>query len=218
MMLPPSRTFSFNVTLNHNDGLLVSSVARSKGLSFEAARSFVVGEVEAMRRELDRCGVLSLGLAGRLVSAGGALSFEPSSAAALSPDYMWLPSIPMVEITTLAKQRAAASERHQGEHKHRGIVDYASYAVRVAASLVLLIALGFVLSTPIEVENAQYASLGIENFQSAPDSTHKEESLVRMPGHTTSQLHCICVCTTMPVRLPTLLLMQSMSECTRQDS
>ena len=186
MMLPPSRTFSFNITLNHNDGLLVSSVARSKELSFEAARSLVAGEVEAMRRELDRCGVLSLGLAGRLVSSEGTLSFEPSTAAALSPDYMWLPSIPMVEITTLAKQRAAASALNQSKRKPRGIVDYVSYAARIAASLVVLIALGFVLSTPIEVENAQYASLGIENFQSAPDSTHKESPLLKMPGHSTS--------------------------------
>lgn len=184
MMLPPSRTFSFNVTLNHNDGLLVSSVARSKDLSFEAARLLVAGEVESMRRELERNGVLSLGLAGRLVSVDGNLSFEPSSAASLSPDYMWLPPVQMVEITALAKQRAAASSRAEGKRHKRGVMDYVSSAVRVAASLLILIALGFVLSTPIEVENAQYASLGIENFKSAADSSHKDSPIIRMPGQT----------------------------------
>ena len=187
MMLPPSRTFSFNVTLTHNDGLLVSSVARAKGLSFEAARSLVAGEVEAMRRELDRNGVVSLGLAGRLMSSDGVLSFEPSSAASLSPAHMWLQKVRLMEVTALARQRAAEALSKEVVRPKGRVVEYASRAARIAASLIILLALGFVLSTPVKVENAQYASLGIENFTSpAADTPRGESTLVRLPGQSSS--------------------------------
>lgn len=183
MVLPPARTFSFNINLTHNDGLLVSSVARAKSVSFESARSIVLGEVEAMRRSLEYDGSLSLGLAGRLVYDDGTLSFEPSSSAALSYEYMWLPSLQLTAVCDLTKQRAAAAAV-----RPRRMVDYVTHVARVAASLAVLVVLGFVLSTPIKVENAQYASLGIENFRPAKTETPENESLFQLPGRSTSPI------------------------------
>lgn len=182
VLLPPSRTFSFNKSLNHNDGLLVSSIARSKGISFEAAASVVSVEVETMRRQLEIEGLLSLGLAGKLVMSEGVMSFEPSSAASLSPEFMWLPSLRLTDVAALAKRREALLQSSDGRQSRRTFKEYAIGVARIAASLAILIALGFVLSTPVAVENAQYASLGIENFAPAANHSEPEQSIVEMPG------------------------------------
>ena len=188
VLMPPSRTFSFNKSLSHNDGLLVSSIARSKGISFEAASSIVSGEVEAMRRRLETEGVLSLGLAGKLVMTDGIMSFEPSSAASLSPAYMWLSAMKLTEVAVLAKRREAMLQLSESRRSRSPFKEYAVKVARMAASLAILIALGFVLSTPVKVENAQYASLGIENFASVEHQTHPESSILEMPGRATSDI------------------------------
>lgn len=192
-MLPPRRTFSFNASLTHNDGMLAASLARSKSVTFEAARTIVAAEVESMRDELHRTGLLSLGIVGRLrfSAESGAMSFEPSpsSSSMLSPAFMWLPQIELQSVGSLARARAAA----QGDNaagRSRTLSFYFGKAARVAASLALLVALGFVLTTPIKVEQAQYASLGIENFKaSSPEKAETRSSeLIRRPGELNSEI------------------------------
>ncbi|MDE6369013.1 MAG: hypothetical protein K2K94_07230, partial [Muribaculaceae bacterium] len=186
-LMPPSRTFSFNVSLTHNDGLLVSSVARSKSISFEAARNFVAGEVEAMKRKLSADGVLPLGEVGLLkMSDGSVLSFEPGRVSSLSPQYMWLPELELCPVTDLARRRSQAADSSQTERRATP-VNYLYRAVRVAASFAILLALGFVLTTPIKFDKAQYASLGIENFTPAHNqaSAQSSSSLMRRPGEST---------------------------------
>lgn len=185
-MLPPSRTFSFNASLDHNDGMLVTSVARSKSVSFEVARSIVGAEVDAMKRILASDGFLTLGAAGVLrMSAEGVMSFEPGRVSALSPRYMWLPSLELCPVTELARRRQLSLEDNQRVGHRPSPVRYIYRAARVAASLALLLALGFVLTTPIRFDKAQYASLGIENFSPAP-SPSAEPDIVRHPGQSSA--------------------------------
>lgn len=187
LLTPPTRTFSFNVSLTHNDGLLVSSVARSKSISFEAARNFVAGEVEAMKRKLSADGCLSLGEVGSLkISEGSVMSFEPGRVSALSPQYMWLPELELCPVADLARKRAQAAISAQSDRRATP-VNYLYRAVRVAASFAILLALGFVLTTPIKFDKAQYASLGIENFTAAHNEAPAQpsSSLMRRPGDST---------------------------------
>lgn len=185
-MMPPSRTFTFNAGLSQNDGMLISSVARSKSVTYEVARHIVATEVDDMLRTLSQTGTLSLGKAGRL-NAGrdGSMSFVPSTASCLSPEYMGLPELHLQPVIDIVRQRNAADSLRQ----RRSFGYYASMTARVAASLVALIALGFVLTTPITVDNAQYASLGIESFKADNSADRKDESaLMRRPGESTAAL------------------------------
>ncbi len=187
VIAPPSRTFSFNASLTHNDGLLVSSVARSRSIPFDVARRIVAGEVDAMRRALEADGSLMLGHLGCLYLVDGlTLSFEPAVTAALSPRHMWLQSIDLRPVAELVRQRELLAAGNA--NTARPFVSYVNRAVRVAASLALLFALGFVLSTPIKFDKAQYASLGIENFVPSETSVSEQSSLIRRPGEATSDI------------------------------
>ena len=111
-MMPPSRTFTFNAGLSQNDGMLISSVARSKSVTYEVARHIVATEVDDMLRTLSQTGTLSLGKAGRL-NAGhdGSMSFVPSTASCLSPEYMGLPELHLQPVIDIVRQRNAADSR-----------------------------------------------------------------------------------------------------------
>ncbi len=192
-MLPPGRTFSFNSSLTHNDGMLFSSVARAKDVTFEVAGKIVSAEVENMRAELHKTGSLSLGAAGRLVMLAetGALSFEPAPSASslLTPAFMWLPELELTPVNSLARRRAAALAESLVSAR-RSLPAYIGKAVKVAASLAILIALGFVLTTPINIEQAQYASFGIENFKTrlALSDDSRRSELIRRPGELSSEI------------------------------
>ena len=189
ILMPPSRSFSFNSSLTHNDGLLISSVARSKSISFEASRNLVAGEVESMKRVLAEARSLSLGMVGTLKSAeNGVYTFTPGSkASSLSPKYFWLQDLKCSPITELAR-RQARSEELAAESTRRRVspVNYLYHVFRVAASFALLLALGFVLTTPIAFDKAQYASLGLENFSvEQPEKPVQASQLIRRPGEST---------------------------------
>lgn len=182
VLLPPSRTFSFNISLKHDDGLLVSSIARSKTISFESARAIVGGEVDAMHRSLVENGQLALGAIGRLIYNNDVVSFEPSTAAALSPDYMWLTPLSLIGVSDMAKRRAIVAS------SQISFTDYLMRTARVAASVAMLFLLGFVLTTPIKLDNAQYASLGLDNFQTQKNHLEEASSLVQLPGRSSAPI------------------------------
>lgn len=182
----PSRTFSFNSMLTHNDGMLSASLARARAISFEVARNIITNEVEQMRRELAAKGRLALGCVGALIMTDGILSFEPGRSDVLSPATMWFPQLRLRHLGDITREREAIAEA--GNRKKGHILTYATRIGRIAASLVLLLALGAVLSTPIDVENAQYASFGIENFRPAEKTDSSKASLIRRPGEMSSSL------------------------------
>lgn len=185
-VLPPSRVFSFNASLAHNDGLLVGSISRSKSVSFEAARDYVAGEVETMRRKLASDGSLSLGLVGSLtLTPEGNLSFCTYQSSLLSPSCFWLPAVSLTPVAELARRQEQLRLAEAKIRSNHSLSSYVLRVSRVAASIALLVALAFVLATPVKVEQAQYASLGIENFTPhTPD--HTEVSALRVPDNSSS--------------------------------
>jgi len=82
---PPTRELSFNSLLTHDDGLLIGSITRREGVSYECARSRVEQEVELMQRRLRHEGVLSLPRVGMLtLTAHGAIDFTPDDEACMA--------------------------------------------------------------------------------------------------------------------------------------
>lgn len=188
-LMHPYRTFTFNAGLTQNDGLLLSSIARSKGVSYEVARHFVTTEVDAMQRQLSTAGYIRLGKIGQLtVGSEGSLSFKPSTAACFSPSFMWLDNLELQTVSDLAKIRELSNEQHETLVKRKSFAFYATRFAKLAASLAVLIALGIAFSTPINIENAQYASFGIDNFKVHNSDNVANSNFVRRPGESTSAL------------------------------
>lgn len=77
--MPPSRSLGFNQALTINDGLLVESVARKRGLTLDSARVEVESVVASFRHQLMAVGSLSLGSLGVMTCKDDTLIFEPSS-------------------------------------------------------------------------------------------------------------------------------------------
>lgn len=188
VVVPPGRTFTFNVSLTHNDGLLVSSYARARSISFEAANAIVTAKVEQMKAMLQQDGVLTLGRVGVLRRNGETLSFEPCPTICLSPAYMWYREIDIVTAAELARRRDAATRSlSRGESLAHKVGTFS----RVAASIALLVALSIVFTTPVKLDNAQYASLGVETFMPSSKATVTDKTnaaLVQLPGRASSEI------------------------------
>ena len=97
---PPRREVSFNPDLVENDGLLVNSVARARGIGYSLAAAIVEDEIAAMRRQLAHDGSVALGRVGQLsLDSEGCVLFQPFDSMIVAPALRWLRPL---EISTVA--------------------------------------------------------------------------------------------------------------------
>ena len=159
---PPCRNYSFNGSLTETDGLLAGSVARAQGISYERATELLADELLGMRRQLDHEGSLSLGRVGRLYreSDEGVL-FEPAEKDLLTPFATWYRPI---ELRPVAVAEAGLTEGDSGRRVAK-LTPFGRF-VRIAAAIIVLVAVGLAVSTPVSVEDAQYASLTLPSIKS----------------------------------------------------
>lgn len=76
---PPRQQLLFNIQLNHRDGLLEESYARTYGVSLRKARIMLDDDITAMRHDLVDKRSFSLGLLGEIkLNTGGQVLFIPS--------------------------------------------------------------------------------------------------------------------------------------------
>lgn len=163
VVVPPCRMFTFNGDLTHNDGALISSVARADGISYEAASAVVAKDVDAMRHQLYAHGEVSLGRIGVFSydASDGSVDFAPYDTDRISVMSAWLPVVEAVPVMTEARSRA------EREIAKSAVMSPIMRFLRVAASVAVLIVLGFVLSTPVSVDNVSYASLSLPEVRKA---------------------------------------------------
>lgn len=160
VLTPPFRSISFNGALTHDDGLLASSVSRRMKISFEQARERVAAEAALMQRRLKAEGAVRVARVGTLQRmSGGRIEFAPEAS--------WMLTLPAIRaakpVPAFEVVRPAAPE---GREKAVAVVRVPLRLrwLRVAAAAVVLVALGFALSTPIDLEQAQHASLAAPMF------------------------------------------------------
>ncbi len=157
---PPSRVISFNPAITHDDGLLASSLSRRMKISFEQARERLEEESALMQRRLKAEGALKIDRVGTLLRhSDSRLDFRPEINWTLP-----LPSVNcerQVEKPIIEVIRPAASER-----KSVAIVRVPLHIrrLRAAAAAIVIFLISFALSTPINLEQAQNASLAAPSF------------------------------------------------------
>lgn len=154
--MPPSRSLGFNQALTINDGLLVESVARKRGLTLDSARVEVESVVAAFRHQLMAVGSLSLGSLGVMTCKDDTLIFEPSSSSVVTMRYAGLKPLavsPLVEESNEADDRIAVVGRREVS---------VPVPLKIAASvIIILVACGVFFTADSLIGNRQtnYASL-----------------------------------------------------------
>lgn len=149
---PPHRVFTFNSALKHNDGVLACSIARAQGISYDAALDLVYAGVQDIQQHLRKEGELVLGRIGQLIYEADTDStqFFPATADMLTPFAACLPVVRKPEPKPVEEPVLLDSAP---------VIAPWQRIARLAASIALLIVIGFIASTPISVDDAAMASL-----------------------------------------------------------
>lgn len=159
LLTPPRRVVTFNPVMVHDDGLLADSVSRRMKISFEQARERVAAEAALIQRRLKAEGAVSLPLVGSLQRlSGGRVEFLPEA--------MWTLSLPALKAAKAAPVFEVVRPEPAEPQKAVAVVKVPLRLrwLRVAAAAVVLCVLGFALSTPIDLQQAQNASLAAPAF------------------------------------------------------
>lgn len=162
VILPPRRIFTFNGFLRQTDGLLACSIAKAEGISFDLAIERINQAAKSMNCLLRQSGELPLGRIGNLTynKEENTIHFTPADAPFPSADTCGLPSVASVDVSAESEpvDESAPAQLLPAPVQYSPAARF----LRIAACLCALLAIGFVASTPISVEDAALASLSPE--------------------------------------------------------
>ena len=150
-IFPPKRNITFNPNINHNDGLLATSMARRGCLTYDNAVTLMNEEIDLMRHQIEAHGEYAVGRLGALHrNTEGTLIFEPFASTLISPRLCGLKPVKATPIAiekpeSLTTENVIASAENS-RLSFKGVF-------KIAASIILLVGLGITISTPV-IENA----------------------------------------------------------------
>lgn len=110
--MPPSRRLSFNPRIDHNDGMLVTSLMRRHRWSFALASESLADCVAALKSRIAAAGTLSIGSLGTLRYQDDATpEFIPSALSVAVNPYAVLPALQVTPIKQLIASSAQQSSK-----------------------------------------------------------------------------------------------------------
>ncbi|MGM9869192.1 MAG: hypothetical protein ACI30R_06160 [Sodaliphilus sp.] len=184
----PKRNISFNASINHNDGLLANSIAKKYAISYAEALSLVEQNTTVFKQSLAEGSEIPVGRLGYFFSnSEGNIEFFPFIHPFTVNDYFGLQAF---HFPTLEELSASAEEvtppyiqplfteedapKPSSKWWGRKVLQY-------AASIVVLLALTFALSTPIVVDapSSQLATMNIPTPK-APQKVAKPQKKATM--------------------------------------
>lgn len=156
---PPTRSVVFNASITHNDGLLITSIIRRESISYEDATKAIASKVEVMKYQFEHDKEVALGHIGVFHKKDDTMIFEPLVSNFISPEFMGLPSVNVSSLSSTTHEEIATEDRHR--KKDVIYLPISRNIFKAVASFAILIGLGFILSTPIilDEQHSNYASL-----------------------------------------------------------
>lgn len=139
---PPRRHIAFNASVNHNDGLLAQSIARCEQVSYDKAVWLIADAVSGFSRQLSSGQEVSLGRVGFFRRNGDGMEFVPFEHLMSVDMYYGLSPFAMPTLSQLRHAPAVSAE----SWRRRSV--WGSRAVQIAASIVALIGMTVLLTTP----------------------------------------------------------------------
>lgn len=168
MLLSLERNISFNMSVNTNDGLLINSIMRRESVSFDNAKSIIDDYVVSLRNQLKHEGEVPVGRLGYMKdNSDGNLEFFPFVSQKTCNEYFGLNELTLKPLSIKINEEDIESTGSKTK-----IIPLTKKFMQAAASIILLIGMTLVLSTPIiEDENQNYANI---NAFSLKNHTEKE--------------------------------------------
>ena len=151
-LMPPRRVLGFNGAVQHDDGLLIGSVARREGLSYDAARMEVEREVLTLRHRLDAGNEVALPRIGTFEcgASGAGMTFVPVVESGIADALLC--GLPQLLVSPLAGA-GVAGESQVLEGAPRRVAGRRFVSVmKYAASVAVLVGLGLTFTTPLSVD------------------------------------------------------------------
>lgn len=150
LYFPPRKYVVFNPDLNHNDGILASSIARKDSIRFEAASQIISDEVSEIKGKIRETGSITLGRVGRMDYKHGKYIFTANENFVVAPQLFGLKSLKVKTVDSTEEDTQKTPAKQPFNFKRKML-----YAGRVAASIAILIACGLIFSTPITVDESE---------------------------------------------------------------
>ena len=161
-LLPPSRSYGFNGALTFSDGLLESSIVRRNRCSYATASEKVRDAVAALKHQVEVAGEVAIGRIGTFTrNADGALVFSPFEHQIIASQFYGFATF---SFPSLQPQSTV-----QEEEEDIAVVETSAWYrigkkyMQIAASIIVLLVMTFVLSTPLAVNRQESDFAGIND-------------------------------------------------------
>lgn len=171
----PQRVICFNANVNHNDGLLAQSLMRREDMSYDNAMRCIADSVASFQQQLATDGEVSMGRLGYFRrNQGQPIEFVPFSHLRASDQYFGLTDLEIATVGALEQQLAAKQADDEMAAtpalmpKERNL--FSREVGRIAASVVALIGLSVLLTTPVIVNREHPDMASIAPSVTAPQA------------------------------------------------
>lgn len=152
----PRRSIGFSPSVDHNDGVLAQSLVRREGIPYDIAMRHIADSVATFRRRLEKGHEVSMGSLGYFRRVDGRYNeFVSSQHVQVRDRYFGLSDLDIKPLSVLeqeAGRQTVASVDAPAMLSSRNL--FVRKAVRVAASVAVMLGLGILLSTPIIVDRS----------------------------------------------------------------
>ena len=163
----PSRAIGFNAMATHNDGLLAQSIMRREGVDYEQAMRMIADGVALFRQQLAGGSEVAMGMLGRFVPGQeGHIEFEPDERGYALDAYYGLGDVKIKTVAALERELSGADGAAVVGRREQ----FVRKATRIAASIVVLLGMGVLLSTPIIVDREHHSMASLSPTVTAPQA------------------------------------------------
>lgn len=192
-LLPPSRSYGFNGALTFSDGLIESSIVRRNRCSYATASEKVREAVTELKHQVEATGEVAIGRIGTFTrNADGALVFFPFEHQIIASQFYGFAtfSFPSLQPQSTVQEEEEDIAVVETSAWHRIGKKY----MQIAASIIVLLVMTFVLSTPLAVNRQESNFAGIndsfkihstDNAVALADTGANRELAVALPGQAT---------------------------------
>lgn len=174
LMYPPLRELSFSASVDYNDGLLASSIARKESISFAQASRIVEEEIDSMKHQLELDGELPLGKVGRFIRQDEvSVIFEPAAMQSRVGS-AGFDAFAIRPLLSRVKEEAINAGRIEAPRRGR-LSRIGLRAIKAAAAVMLAVGISVALLRPSFNRNDDMASI-------APVMSQKSSQTSMMPS------------------------------------
>ena len=176
VMERPCRIISFNNGLTHNDGLLAHSLMRREGMDYKQTMRLIADSVASFRKQLTDKREVYMGRLGYFRSnRDRSVEFVSLYPVNSNDQFYRLASLNINTVDALERETATVDNLSPVVTVHRGLLS--RKAAQIAASIVALIGMSIMLTTPIIVDKSQQASMALE--VKAPQHQQVEQTVIQ---------------------------------------